>query len=495
MKENSVLNKQVGIWIRVSTEDQAKGESPQHHEQRARSYAAAKGWTVAEVYDLAGVSGKSVMEHREAQRMLADIKRGHISGLIFSKLARLARNTRELLDFSDFFRAQNADLISLQESIDTSTPAGRLFYTMIAAMAQWEREEIADRVKASVSIRAKLGKPLNGKAPFGYYWKDKKLMPHPDEAPVRKLIYELFAQHKRKKTVARLLNERGCRTRDGSNFSDTTVGRLIQDPTAKGIHRANYTRRVAGNKPWALKPEHEWILNSVDPIVSEELWNQCNELLESRRVDQVRPAKRPVHLFAGLVLCQCGKKMYVPTNTPKYVCSSCRNKIPIVDLEGIFLDELKDYLLSPEKVFAYLGRANETITEKNALLESLKKELQKIKQEYDQTYRLYLEAALTVQQFKEIFQPLDARKHQLEEEIPRVEAEVDLLKVDGLSSEHIMAEIKSLGTRWPEMSLEERFKIVELLVKEITIGKSGEISLNLYYLPGFEEMTNRQRML
>jgi DNA invertase Pin-like site-specific DNA recombinase len=50
MKDNSVLNKPVGIWIRVSTEDQAKGESPEHHEERARSYAKSKGWQVKELY-------------------------------------------------------------------------------------------------------------------------------------------------------------------------------------------------------------------------------------------------------------------------------------------------------------------------------------------------------------------------------------------------------------------------------------------------------------
>src|SRR6266850_4320968 len=113
----SLNSKQVGIWIRVSTEDQARGESPEHHERRARAYAESKDWNVREVYRLEAVSGKSVMGHAEAKRMLADIRSGHITGLIFSKLARLARNTRELLDFADIFRDCGADMVSLQETI------------------------------------------------------------------------------------------------------------------------------------------------------------------------------------------------------------------------------------------------------------------------------------------------------------------------------------------------------------------------------------------
>jgi site-specific DNA recombinase len=113
--------KRVGIWIRVSTDDQVKGESPEHHERRARLYAEAKVWTVVEVYRLDAISGKTVKEFPETKRMLEDIRSGHITGLIFSKLARLARNTKELLEFAEIFREHDADLISVPPKIASSS--------------------------------------------------------------------------------------------------------------------------------------------------------------------------------------------------------------------------------------------------------------------------------------------------------------------------------------------------------------------------------------
>ena len=378
MKENSVLNKRVGIWIRVSTEDQAQGDSPEHHEHRAREYAKFNNWQVVEVYDLAGVSGKTVMEHPECKRMLADLRRGHIAGLIFSKLARVARNTKELLEFAEIFKDYKGDMISLQEKIDTSTPAGRLFYTMIAAMGQWEREEIADRQKASVLTRAKLGKSINGSAPYGFEWKDRKLVQKKDEVVIRRIAYESFVQCRRKGQVARQLNAAGYRTREGSIWRDTSIVRILQCPSAKGLYFFNRMRLVDSWKT-ELKPESEWGKVECEPIVTEELWNQANQIIEEQLKSWNKPGKAPVHLFSGLAFCSCGNKMYVNARTPKYFCRKCNNKIPITDLETVVREKLKVFFSQTEQLADHLQAADRNLAEKTALLEAHTGEIQKIK--------------------------------------------------------------------------------------------------------------------
>jgi site-specific DNA recombinase len=493
MKENIALPKIVGIWIRVSTEDQAQGESPEHHLARAKSYAAAKGWTVKEVYDLAGVSGKSVMEHAEAKRMLSDIRKGHISGLIFSKLARLARNTKELLDFADIFRDCNADMISLQETIDTSTPAGRLFFTMIAAMAQWEREEIADRVKASVSIRAKLGKTINGRAPYGYQWKDKKLVPHPEEAPIRREAYELFLSHRRKGTVAKLLNVKGYRTRDGVLWRDMQVTRVLTETSAKGIYYFNRTKKH-GDWKQAVKPESEWGKVECDPIIPESLWNQVNQIIEEQLKSWKKPGRLPVQVFGNLAHCACGAKMYVRSNSPKYVCRACHNKIPIADMDAIFHEELKAFFADHERIAGHLQAANQNLAEKQTLLAAHERKIAKVREDMAHMLKLCREGHITGQGFGEFYKPAEHQLNQLTVELPKLQAEVDLLKVNNLSADEVLSEAQTLYNRWPQLPTDDKRKIAESIVEKIVIG-DGEIDITLSYLPSSEEMTKTQQQL
>lgn len=479
---NKGSRKRVGIWIRVSTEDQAKGESPEHHKRRAHSYADAKGWEVVDLFDLSGVSGKSVMNHPEAERMLGLIRSGHITGLIFSKLARLARNTRELLDFADYFRDAGADLISLHESLDTSSPAGRFFFTLIAAMAEWEREEIAERVAASVPVRAAMGKSLGGAAPLGYAWEENQLVVNPDEAPLRRRIFELFIKEKRLKAVARILNGEGYRTRRGAKFSDSSVRRLIEDPTAKGWRRANYTKSRGDGKSWEPKPESEWIWHEVEAIVSESIWNEANAILLERRRSRKSPSRKTVHLFSGVAHCSCGTKMYVPSNSPKYTCRKCRNKIPLGDLEAVFQEQLHSFFLSPEDIAEALSAAHETISEKEELAGHLSRERERVALEMDKVYRAYIDEKITMDAFGTRYTALETRQKEIDEELPTLAGEIDFLKIQHLGSDQIVTEARDLYGRWDTLAPGEKREIVEAITERIVVG-DGDIEIHLYFQP------------
>jgi site-specific DNA recombinase len=489
MRENLVLNKRVGIWIRVSTEDQAKGDSPEVHETRARAYATAKGWDAVEIYDLAGLkgwSGKTIKEHPQTKRMLADIRRGHITGLIFSKLARLARNTRELLELADEFRSLQVDMISLQESIDTSTPSGRFFFTLLAAMGQWEREETTDRINSSILIRAKLGKLPNRSVPYGYTVVEGQMELHPEEAPIRREVYELFLQHRRKFTVARILNEKGYRTRKGRLWEEIQIKDMLTDSSAKGVYFFNKEKRT-GSWKGVPKPESEWGRIDCPPIVSEAVWSEANRILEETRRAWKQPGRLPSQPFSKLAWCGCGGKMYARTDSPKYLCRKCNNKIAIVDLENVFHQKLKGFFSEPEQMATRLRQSEETLKEKEALVAVHQQTIQKIRDEMKQTHRLYVEGNITSQGFGEFYKPAEERLNQLMAELPKLEGEVDAMRVNQISTEDVFSEADTLYNRWPTMTVDDRRQIAETLCEKITIG-DGKIRITFTGAPSSGEL-------
>lgn len=475
------VTKKVGVWIRVSTEDQAKGDSPEHHEKRAKLYAESKGWEVVKTYHLEALSGKSVMAYPETKRMLEDIRKGQISGIIFSKLARLARNTKELLEFADIFKEYDADLISLQEAIDTSTPAGRLFYTMIAAMAQWEREEIVERITASIPIRAKLGKRLGGYAPYGYSWEGNELVIDEQQAPIRKLVFELFLKFKRKKTVARVLNEQGYRGRGGRLFTDTTINTLLRDPVAKGQHRVNYSK----GKGKGLKPESDWVIRPCPAIVSEEIWNECNRLLDESLKKHKRKGPRAKHLLAGYITCQdCEKTMYVfhSTKTPTYKCKGCGRRIAVSDIDEIYHEQLKTFLLTDVSVSEYMHGIDSVLSEKQQLLERTQAEIQELEKEMSGLTRMRARDEMTKDVFAKQYKPMEERYLQLVDHLPALEAEIDILRIQHSSSEVVLHDAKNLYTKWHTLPYDDKRTIVEVITDGISIGKE-DIHIKLAYLP------------
>jgi site-specific DNA recombinase len=204
---------QAAGYIRVSTERQAtEGLSLGEQERRIRAYADAHGWNLVELYSDAGISGRR--DDRPAlQRMLGALDRFEV--LIIPKLDRLGRSNRHLLGVFDQLQDPGVQLVSLSESIDTSTPMGKLMRSLLSALAEFEADNISERVKAVTEHRAREGGHHGGPRPYGYRFEGGSLVVDDAEAVVVRRIFRDFSCGVSRREIARHLNEDGVPTARG----------------------------------------------------------------------------------------------------------------------------------------------------------------------------------------------------------------------------------------------------------------------------------------
>src|ERR1017187_9103367 len=224
------------------------------------------------------------------------------------------------------------------------------------------------------------------------------------------------------------------------------------------------------------------------------LWNQCNTLHKERKAKKQPLGPKPVHLFAGLLHCGCGQKMYVFSRPPKYVCPKCRNKIPMEDIEAIFRDELQNFFVSKEKVKAHLASANEHLSDMKVCLAAPTKQLEKGRTEMRKVYQLYQTDQISPEGFGKLYRPLEDQERALAAELPKLQGQVDAIEIHQLAADDVVAEASNLHTRWPTFTQEEKRRIIESITEKIVV-KGDEIDINLCYMPSSEELTNRQRNL
>ena len=400
--------------------------------------------------------------------------KGKIQALIFSKLARLARNTMELLEISDFFQKYHANLVSLEESLDTSTPAGRLLYTVIGALAQWEREEISARVAASIPIRAQQGKPTGGIGPFGYIWNDdRRLVLNPEEAPTVKRAFELYLLTGRLLSTCEILNQEGYRARKGQ-FRPVTLKRILTDSVYKGMKRANYSKSKGHKKSWVLKPEKEWIYVPVDPIIEEQVWNEVNvKIFNNSKNSKKNIPKEGKYLFSGKVICSCQNKIYVSPykgmKIPRYICRKCRFKINEDMLEYYFKIALEKMIVEPQELQMMVNYKEEW-KEKEKRLYILKKEMISVDLRIDTLVDLFSTQAIDRKNFTERFSPLKERKEQIEKEVCRLKSEIEFAKNNSISKDSLIDRTTTFFSLWPGLDDSGKRRLVEDLVDRVEVG-------------------------
>lgn len=182
-------------YVRVSTDEQATtGVSLDAQEAKLRAYCTALDVALVRVEVDAGLSA-STLNRPALQRALASLRSGEADTLLVVKLDRLTRSVRDLCDLVDrYFRGERCSLVSLGESIDTRSAAGRMVLSMLATVSQWEREAIGERTSAAMAHLAAQGRYCGGGVPYGWRLADDgTLVEHADEQAVIARARELRA--------------------------------------------------------------------------------------------------------------------------------------------------------------------------------------------------------------------------------------------------------------------------------------------------------------
>ncbi|OIP47821.1 MAG: hypothetical protein AUK46_03255 [Flavobacteriaceae bacterium CG2_30_31_66] len=460
----------VAIFVRVSTLDQKNNtDSVETHIQRGKMYAQSREWNVIKIYNLAGVSGKSTINHKQTLKMFDDIVSGKVKGIIISSLSRLARNTSELLEYSKFFEEHNASLISINESLDTSTSGGKFFYTLLSALSTYEREITYERQIASLNYRRKQGKFTGGMVSYGYKIVNAEVVINEEEAPLRRLIYDLFLEHQRMTTVAHELNNRGYLTRKGKPWSDSTVRRLLKNTDAKGIRKCNYRDQLSKDNPSGIKPQSEWQYLPCPALISEEKWDEVNAIIRENEKGSVfkQPLNKRVHLFTGYLKCENGHKMSIKSKSFRYTCKECKYGINKDDLEEVFLTRINQFLISDEELSEYNKSNNEELQLKSDNIEFAKLELSKLESKLEKLIDLNVNGEIPTKGFSKHYEPIFVRKENLETNIKDLETEYELLKQAKSSFKVIATKSINFYKNWHNLERSEKRYIVESVTNEI----------------------------
>ena len=215
-------------YVRVSTEEQAKeGISLAAQKAKIHAFATLKDLDLIEIIADEALSGKDLTRPGLA-RLIELVKGKEVEAVIVYKLDRLSRKTRDLLYLiEEVFKKGNTRFFSLTEQIDTETAIGKFFLTLMGAMAQMERELIAERTKATLSYKKEKGEAL-GHIPYGYHKVDDRLVPNEQEQQVVGKIKRLKRRGKSYRTIAQILNDQGIPTRSkGARWHDSSVWYVV----------------------------------------------------------------------------------------------------------------------------------------------------------------------------------------------------------------------------------------------------------------------------
>ena len=320
------------IYTRVSTAIQVDGYSLDAQKNKLRKYAEAMDMQVVREYSDEGISGKNIQDRIQFVQMLDDIQndKDGVSYVLVFKLSRFGRNAADVLSSLQLMQDNDVNLIAVEDSLDSSKDAGKLMITILAAVAEMERDNIRVQTMAGRKEKAAKGLWNGGFAPYGYRLEDGYLVVEEDEAEAIRIIYDKFVNtNMGYNGVAKYLANKGIKKIIRQNgklpeFSEDFVKNVLDNEVYMGkiAYGKRQVRKKKGTRgEYETVKSDDYILadGEHEAIVSEELWNLAHE---KRLETAVRLSKQHnlehEHLLTGILKCPCcGKGMVANINRKK----------------------------------------------------------------------------------------------------------------------------------------------------------------------------------
>ncbi|ATF12497.1 recombinase family protein [Brevibacillus brevis X23] len=492
----------IGIYARVSTEEQAKsGFSLDDQVRECRKKAATS--EAAEYID--DVSGE-FLDRPALSRLRQDVKDGVITKIVCLDPDRLSRKLMNQLLITDEFDKRGIELVFVNGEY-AKTPEGQLFYSMRGAIAEFEKAKINERMSRGRREKARQGRVLRDFQIYGYSYDSEKeqIVINEVEAAVVRLVFDLFTQPNELvqgiNGIAVYLTNKGVPTKRGASvwhrqvvrqmlMNEAYVGRFYQNKWNTEGMLGNQFRQPDEKVRMKMRPKEEWITLPCPSIIDEVKFEHAQRLLkESRRRWAGRSFNE--YLLSGLVRCgSCGNTMsgrkaknwsqhvfeYTDVkNTAGAKTKGCGRRVRCEQLDNQVWEAVASWLNNTDEIAAVVEDKVETPF-KQVELERLQKELEKTKIGRKRLLKLFASGEGDVgeedirQELKELKEKEDKLKQRLNELLEQTKQQVDYESSRNLIQE--AAEYYLLKAQ-DELTFEDKKELIRQVVREVRVFEEG----------------------
>lgn len=354
----------VTFYARVSTEKDVQLNSLDNQISYYTNLIKSKtSWTYVPGYIDEGLTAVTTKKRENFHTMIEDGVNGKFDLVITKEISRFARNTLDSIGFTRELLNKNVGVYFENDNILTFDPDSELRLTIMSGIAQDESRKLSSRVTFGHQEAIKKKVVLGNSRIFGYKKKDKKLVIDEEQAPMVRELFELYATDQYSmKQIEDIFWEKGYRNYNGNKIAHSTMSNTISNPKYKGYYVGNKVKVIdMFTKKQKFLPPEEWVMfkdetgDIVPAIVSEELWEQANEVLRrrSRDVKDRQNQCNHANLLTGKIFCTCCGTAYYRRESKdkqgnansKWVCSGkIKNGADSCESFAIYEEEIKPIL-------------------------------------------------------------------------------------------------------------------------------------------------------